>query len=769
MVGLVFFALAISVVIYASKKAFSRTLNLRFAGKGSDLIFPFSGIILILGSLQAFLSIFTSLSAPGEIFVGPDLAGMVGLRMLFGFVALLFLGGVYLLFLYKKQIEVRPFLIAVVPAGAWFIVAVQLVPYLVLKLRVDPDKINADRPYAKNALAFTKFGFDLQDVQVQNPPVDPEPSPQEIADAGSTFRNMRLWDPHVLQSALEATQSLRPYYLFNDVDVDRYMLPTANGKLAEKLVMLSPRDIYLPGLSQEARTWVNTRLGYTHGYGIVMAEVNKSTDMGQPSLIADNIPQSTIPALPITQPRLYFSDFTHSDGSPADEYAIVDTKSPEIDYPTQQGQATFKWTGDRGILLNSFVRRLLFSYVLGDWNILISTNMKPTSRLLWKRNVLLRAKAVYPFLSFDSDPYIAVDSGNIYWILDGYTTSDQIPYSQFQVFHGREVNYIRNSVKVVINAYTGEMTAYAIDPSDPILETYEQIYPNLVQPISKIPQGLVAHLRYPEELFKAQARTLTLYHVDRATTFLENSDAWSIANERGLNGEKSRMPPYYVLMRLPDEPRDEFLLILPFTPLGRENMTGWLAAHCDPGHYGQLTLYKFPKGDQIPGPAQEELLFVQDKTIAEINRNLNNDQSRIIVGNLLVIPVGKSLIYSESLFLQGRTNGFQSIPELKKVILATQSKIVVADTYQEALQQLFGGTSVQSQVLPQNQSPAQGSKPNSNAVPSLTSSSIPRSVAQSAASELQAAQQALTQGDLAGYAQHVKRAGEILNKALSHQ
>lgn len=763
--GVLFFSLVVSAIIFAAKFSLSKTLSVRFAGKGSDHVYLFSGLFFFVLAVQALLTVFSSLSQPGDIFTGPDLAGMVQLRLSVGTIILLFCGSFYLLFHLKRSPSVRPFLVAAVPASIWFIVAVQFVPFLVLKLRVDPDKINAERPYAERALAFTKFAYGLNTIQVENTTINADPATQEVSDADSTFQNMRLWDPQVLQSALQATQSLRPYYMFNDVDVDRYQLPNGNGKLEEKLVMVSPRDVYLPGLSPEAQTWVNSRLGYTHGYGIVMAEVNKSTAMGQPVLIAKDIPQATIPQLPISQPRLYFSDFSHSDGSPADEYAIVDTKSPEIDFPTQQGQATFKWTGDRGILLDSFFRKFLYAYVLGDWNILISTNMKSSSRLLWKRNVSLRAQAVYPFLTFDTDPYIVVDSGNIYWVMDGYTTSSQIPYSQSIGFNGESVNYIRNSVKVVINAYTGQMTAYEIDSRDPVLKTYENIYPGLIHPLSEVPTGLVSHFRYPEELFNAQADILTTYHVDKATTFLENSDAWSVANERGLDGDKSRMPAYYVLMRLPEAPRDEFLLILPFTPLGRDNMTGWIAAHCDPGHYGQLTLYKFPKGDLIPGPAQEELLFVQDKTIAEINRNLNNDQSKIIVGNLLVIPVGKSLVYSETLFLQGRTSGIQSIPELKKVILATQSKIVVADTYAQALQQLFGESTVPNpdttigQPNPQKKTGGPQPQPTSGANAS-------REAIQAASDQLNAAQKALESGDLATYANDVKKAGEILTKAL---
>lgn len=779
---ILFGCILVSGITKVIKDFLAQQMDIKFASKQNDPVRPLTGAFLVVLAAQILISMFQSESAPGDLFTGPGLAGMVGLRMTYALVVLTALGGLYLLVLPRRHLNVKTGFIAVGPAFAWYVIGVLIIPAVVQRFQVVPDMINAEQSYAQRALTATKFAYGIDKINAIQTAVHDAPTPAEIQSAASTFQNMRLWDPQVLESALEATQSFRPYYTFSDVDIDRYMLPDAKGKMQETMLMLSPRDIYLPGLSGEAQTWVNTRLAYTHGYGIAAAEVNKSNSMGQPSLVASDIPQTSLPNLPVGQPRLYFSDFRRADGSPADEYAVVDTKVNEMDYPTLQGQAVYKWTGQRGIELNSVLKRILFSYDLGDWNLLISKNIKSSSRLIWHRNVLERAQMVYPFLTFDGDPYIAVVDGQIYWILDGYTTSNSVPYSRGSLLHSQAINYVRNSAKVVINAYSGEMHAYEVGAPDPILRTYERIYPGLIRPNSEVPAGIAAHFRYPEDLLAVQSGVLTNYHVDSATTFLENSDAWAIANERGLQGDKAQIQPYYLIMRLPDEPRDEFLLILPFTPLGRDNMVGWLAAHCDGDRYGQLTLYTFPKGALVNGPAQAENLFVQDRTIADINRNYNNDQSEIIVGNLLAIPVGTSMVYCESLFLQSRTTGIQSIPELKKVILALKDKIVVANTYQDAVDQLFGqgvitasGAGAQASTSTSNGTASGAASSQSSSTgqnPSSGASSLPmvnRSLLQKADADLDAAQQALKQGDLGKYGDLVKQASADLKKAIKSQ
>lgn len=594
-------------------------------------------------------------------------------------------------------------------AGAlavFWLVGCFVAPALVQRFRVDPDKLHVESPFAVRAIQGTYFGYNLENLTQKEFSINNSPTPDELASSQSTLQNMRLWDWNVFQQTSDGIQGLKPYYHFADIDVDRYNLPDGKGNFTPTVMMVGARSLNQAGLSDSAKTWVNTKLVYTHGYGLVMAPANQADSMGQPVYTTKDIPVSSIPGVQVTEPRVYFSDFDSSaDGS---NYVVVNTKVNEFDYATDTGSATNRWQGTRGIPVDQLPLRLLSAVALGDGNLLVSGNIQPDSRLLIHRNIVSRAKLIYPFLQFDSDPYLTVIGGRMVWIMDGYTTSDAIPYSQETSFAGQTVNYIRNSVKVVIDAYTGESVAYQMDANDPLLNAYKSIYKGLITSLSEAPKELVAHFRYPEELYALQSEVLTQYHATDPQVFLSGTDAWAIPNERGLNGETAQLEPYYVEMRLPDEPIDGFMLIRPFTPYGRDNMSGWLAAHCDPANYGKLILYRFTKGSLIAGPAQEESLFVQDRTVADINRNYNNDQSQIIVGDLLVIPIGHSIMYAESLFLEGRTSGIRSIPELKKVILATRDKIVVEDTYQQALQSLFGNRTA-SPPAPQIQPGKNGS------------------------------------------------------------
>jgi len=346
-------------------------------------------------------------------------------------------------------------------------------------------------------------------------------------------------------------------------------------------VMLSPRDINLDGLSQNARTWVNERLQYTHGFGVAMSSVNSATPDGQPTFLIKDIPPTTPPDLPLSEPRVYYSNFRDANGA-IDEYSLVDSNQAEFDYPAQDTQQTNRWQGQGGIPIGGFFRRLALSIILGDGNLLVSGNITASSRLLMHRSILDRCQRLYRFLKFDSDPYIVLLGGKIYWLADGYTTTDQIPYSDLADDDGNRLNYIRNSVKVVIDAYSGETTAYAIDPGEPILKTYRSIYPGLIHDLGEIPDGFREHFRYPEDMFRLQSAQLTQYHVLDPVAFLTNNDAWELPSEKGLSGARSPLAPYYVLMTLPGESTDGFVLMLPFTPRQKPNMSGWLAAHCDP-------------------------------------------------------------------------------------------------------------------------------------------------------------------------------------------
>ncbi|MHB8635007.1 MAG: UPF0182 family protein, partial [Fimbriimonadaceae bacterium] len=565
-------------------------------------------------------------------------------------------------------------------------------------------------------------------------------------------------DPSVMQAAIDQLQSFKQYYAFNDVDIDRYKIQGADGATHTRMVMVSPRDISLPGLGDMAQTWVNTKLVYTHGYGVVVAPVNEANALGQPVPLVGDLPVTGPAQFHLDHPQIYFSDFRPETGDSVDNYAVVNTRVNEFDYPTQSGNATHRWTGTTGVRIDGLATRIAFSIALGDGNLLVTNNLITGSRLLLHRGVIDRASRLYPFLSFDKDPYIVVLNGRLVWVLDGYTSTDRIPYSQFATIGNRTVNYVRNSVKVAIDAYTGQMTAYATRQDDPILQSYESIYPGLIHPLSEVSPELKAHFRYPEDLFSAQTEVLCTYHVTDPQQFLSNGDAWSIPNERGLNGEdREASRPYFIEMRLPDGAADEFLLIRGFTPSTRDNLSGWIAAHCDGADYGKLTLYLFSKGDTVPGPWQVENLFVQDPRIADVNRQFNNDQSRIVVGNLLVVPVGHSIVYAESLFLQGRS-AVRGIPELRRVILADKNRIVMGDNYADALAQLFGSS---APTVPSTKP----SSPNAASAPSAKTPEATQVAA--AAKELDDADAALRAGNFAKYGELQKKARALLQQLMN--
>jgi uncharacterized membrane protein (UPF0182 family) len=609
-------------------------------------------------------------------------------------------------------------------------------PAIIQRLLVDPNLLSVQGPYAARAIAMTRFAYGLDKIDARDMDVAARPSAEAVMRSGATLDNMRLWDPTILQSALENLQAVRPYYKFEDVDIDRYSI---GGK--QTMVMLSPRDIDLNGVGGASQNWTNLRLRYTHGYGVAMSSVDRATQDGWPNFLIDDIPVES-KEVPLTKPQIYFSDWRDALGQPSSEYALVDTGVKELDYEsTATGAVTHEWEGKGGVPISGLLSRLAFSLLLADGNLLVSPNINGGARILIRRNVLERANAVYPFLKFDSDPYLVVLDGRLIWMLDGYSVSNNMPYSS-RMFGA---NYIRNSVKATVDAYTGDISAYAVLPDEPILRVNRRIYPGLIKDLDEMPEGLKAHFRYPEDMLQMQAITLQTYHITDPTTFLSNSDAWNIASERDVNGSKARIRPYYVQMQLPDEPKDAFLQILPFTPNGRPNMSGWLAAHCDPEDYGKLTLYRFVGSNPALGPEQMESKFNSWPQISDINRQFNNDQSEVVPGNLLVVPIGDSVMYVEPLFLQSRSSGIQAAPRLSWVVLALRDQVVVGETYESALKQLFSNA-------PRNVETS-GGKP---AAPE-TSSASPTVGAREALDLLREAEAAQKAGDWAKYGELQKQ------------
>jgi uncharacterized membrane protein (UPF0182 family) len=557
--------------------------------------------------------------------------------------------------------------------GAWIIAAIivgGLYPMLIQRFQVEPNELARETPYIEYNIQATREAFGLNRVEEKPFPAMNMPTAQDIADNAVTIGNIRLWDHRPLKDTYNHIQSLRPYYDFNDVDVDRY---TIEGDYRQ--VMLSARELSAEKLPSEAQTWLNRRLLYTHGYGLTLSPVNEIGAQGLPVLLIKDIPP--VGAFDIQQPEIYYGEKTSS-------YVLVKTNTQEFDYPSGDENVYGEYQGDGGISLNGFVRRLVYAWQMGDFNILISGELNSQSRILYHRNIQERVNRLAPFLRLDKDPYLVVADGKLYWIQDCYTVSDRYPYST--PVNGSGLNYIRNSVKAVIDAYNGDVTFYVTDPEDAIIRTYQAIFPDLFTVMDEMPGYIKEHLRYPEDMFNIQATVYQTYHMRDTRVFYNKEDLWAVPREVYFGGEQ-QMEPYYIIMRLPEEEMEEFLLMLPFNPANKKNTVGWLAARCDGDQYGKLLAYTFPKEAWVDGPSQIENRIGQDTTITEQLALWGRGGSNVIRGNLLLIPIGESILYVEPVFLQAEGGG---LPELKRVIVAAGDHIVMMPTLAESLMAAFG-------------------------------------------------------------------------------
>jgi len=745
--GLLFLTTVISVGVYAGLQAMALFAKIELSRPHIRMhVSILTGLTFLAYAFQTWLKTYEYGLIDGGQFTGAGYSAMYQLSLMRIFVYCIVAVGLATMF---GQRIGKPYSMAIgggIGLFAFYVVLIMGVPFVVQRFSVDIDSIHKEAPYAQKAMDMTRYAYGLDKIAVKDWVIHDTPTPGEVKASSATLDNMRLWDPTVLRQALESVQSVKPYYTFNDVDIDRYMI---GGK--QTMLMLSPRDLRLSGLDPSAQNWANQRLRYTHGYGLTISQVDQVSADGQPVFLASNMPQESSRELPITEPRIYFSDDRTASGDPFDQYALVNTGQPEFDFPGAPGNS---WSGDRGIPISGLLSRLAFSIALGDINLLISHNVTAETRLLMRRNVMERAAKIYPFLKLDNDPYIVINKGRIVWILDGYTSTSMIPYSARVEGATGSINYIRNSVKLTVDAYTGEVNAYAVQPDEPILNAYRQIYSGLIHDLKDLPPGLQEHFRYPEDLFQLQSMQLMEYHVTDPTVFLTNSDAWNIARERGLSGEKAAIRPYFVQLQLEGESTPQFLLILPFTPNQKPNMSGWLSANCDVGSYGKMTLYRFK--EPLPkGPELMEADFSSTPDISYINRQYQNEQSDIIVGNLLVIPIGQSVMYSESLFLQSRTSGIQAVPRLFRVILALNNKVVVGETYAAALKELFQSPSEQSTLAGAPQNPKQ---------PSVGMPAATIANAKTALELYDQATAALKSGDFAKYGELQKQLRTVLTQ-----
>ncbi|MCH8979572.1 MAG: UPF0182 family protein [Armatimonadetes bacterium] len=630
-----------------------------------------------------------------------------------------------------------------------------LVPGFIQRIQVDRNVLALEAPFAKFAIDSTRFAYGLDRFEIRSDfKVAAQPTSAEVAASQSSLQSMRLWDPSVLQSIFGEKQAIAAFYEFYDVDIDRY---TIDGE--QRLVMLGPRDVNFEGIAEGSRNWPNRHLVYTHGFGVVAVPADESIN-GMPNYWYSNFPPNQGTHFKLDQQRLYFSQFPPG-SSERTGYILLKSKQEELDYPSDVVKHMHTWEGRRGVPISGAMTKFAYSVLKSNIDLYTSKDITDETRMVYRRDIMDRASLIYPFLRFDTDPYIALVGGRIIWIMDAYTVSNQIPYSEFLPTGLGSINYIRNSVKIVVDAYDGEMTAYAIEEDEPILKTWMKIFPGLVRPASEVSSEVRAHFRYAEGLFQAQAEVLTQYHVTDAVKFLNNEDAWQIPQEIGRRGGRENITPYYVQMRLPGEDQDGFMLILPFSPRTKNNMIGWMAAMCDPEDYGRVVLYKFPRDTQTQGPLQMEAKFAADPFVADINRQFNNEQSDIVPGNLLVIPIGSSLLYVKPLYLQSKS---RAIPELRKVILGLQNRVVVADTYDEALEMLFGRvTTAVIEPGDIDRAPPSGVTAGTESPKPVAAerSGLPPDTAQ-ALKLMDDAEAALRRGDLASYQDLNRQAREIL-------
>ncbi|MBR5319905.1 MAG: UPF0182 family protein [Peptococcaceae bacterium] len=543
---------------------------------------------------------------------------------------------------------------------------------------VQPAEIAKEQPYITNNIEMTNKAYGLDDIKEMEFSGSGTLTATDLQEEMDTIKNIRLIDYRPTITVFNQLQSMRLYYKFVDVDIDRYDISGT-----QQQVYLSARELDQSSLDDSAQTWVNKYLKYTHGYGAVVTPVNQVTSQGQPEMWVENIPPSTtIPELEITRPEIYYGQLTN-------DYVIVNTEEPEFDYPIGDSNAQSQYEGDAGIPMN-FVNKTLFAMDRSNYKILFSNLITSDSKILLNRNILDRVEKIAPFLTFDSDPYLVVQDGGLVWVIDAYTSTDKYPYAakvtnRESIFYGQ--NYIRNSVKATVNAYTGETSFYIVDKTDPLVNSYAKVFPGLFKPLDEMPENLREHLKYSTTLFEVQTEIYQQYHMKNPTVFYNKEDVWSIANEI-YGSETTKMESYFVNMRLPGSDELEFLLMRPFTPTQKQNMVSWLAARNDDENYGELVLFKFPKQTTIYGPMQVEARISNDSEISQ-NLNLWDQQgSSVIRSNLLVVPIKESILYIEPIYLT--MNSENSLPEVVRIVVAYQDKIVMEKTLDEALSKLFG-------------------------------------------------------------------------------
>jgi uncharacterized membrane protein (UPF0182 family) len=696
--------------------------------------------LFFLGTLGAWIALNEILYSKSGVVFGAgytDVTTQVGmLKLLMG--ATVFCGITILAFAFRRDWRIPATGLAVF--FGVLIVGTGIYPSLVQKFKVVPNEIALEKPYLERNIHYTNLAYGLGNIEYRQFPAEERLTREDLKRNELTVKNIRLWDHAPLLSTYSQLQEIRTYYKFIDVDNDRY---TVNGEYRQ--VMLSPRELSYRSLP--SRTWVNEHIIYTHGYGVVLGPVNRISPEGLPEFFIKDIPPVPSADIKVTRPEIYY-------GETSNEYVFVHTKREEFDYPVGEKNVYTRYRGKGGVPL-SFWKKVVFAVRFGSIDILLSNDVTAESRIMYYRKIHDRVSRVAPFVRLDSDSYLVISrEGRLVWILDGYTVTDRFPYSEPVPGLG---NYIRNSVKAVVDAYDGTVNLYTSDPKDPIIQTYAKIFPGVFQPLEQMPEDLRAHIRYPQALMSIQARMYGTYHMHDPQVFYNKEDLWTIPRKAGAGvGAEKEYPPYYTILKLPDGKKEEFVVLLPFTPSRKDNMAAWMAGRCDAPHYGEVVVYVFPKQKLVFGPRQIEARIDQE---AEISKQLSlwsQRGSQVIRGDLLAIPIEKSILYVEPLYLAAEKS---QLPELKRVIVAFGNSLAMEQNLELTLQRIFGGEVMREKAA---------AKPALAVVGPPEKKRTEPEIAAEALSHYRKAQELLRQGNWAGYGEELKKMEEGL-KALERR
>ena len=685
-----------------------------------------AGLLLLNMAFGFYLDTFRLLYSDGGVVYGAGYTDVHARLPVYRFLAVTFFAAAPLLVIGAWKGSWRLALLPLVAATGLYAVGFMAYPSALQQFKVAPNELALETPYITHNIRFTRMGFGLEKIEVSPFDVDYNLTSRDIEKNDTTIRNIRLWDHAPLLRTYSQLQQIRTYYKFFDVDNDRY---TVNNEYLQ--IMLSPRELSYGDLP--SRNWINERLIFTHGNGLTLGPVSRISREGLPEFLVKDIPPvSQAREVKVSRPEIYYGELSN-------EYVIVKTRVPEFSYPTTNANIYTSYTGGGGVGIGSLARRSLFAAVFRSEKILLSSDIQQESRILYYRNIAERVRTVAPFLLFEQDPYMVVrDDGRLAWIIDAYTVSDGLPYSRPS---GR-FNYIRNSVKAVVDAYDGTMDFYVSDPGDVLIQAYGRIYPSLLKPLSQMPQDLRRHIRYPHRFLQIQAALFASYHMTDPQVFYNKENLWEVPTHEGRP-----MEPYYTVMKLPGEKKEEYILLLPFTPAKRDNLAAWVTARCDEPNYGKIIAYTFPRDRLIYGPKQIDARINQDSAISQQLTLWGQRGSQVIRGSMLVIPIERSLLYVQPLYLASADKG--SLPELRRVIVAYENEVVMEENLELALFKLFGG-----------KRPEQG-RPTRTVVGETVA---PAELAKQALKAYERALELQRQGNWSGYGEQLKNLEDVLRR-----